>query len=68
MKLVYEKTGCEVKCGDVAETFRGDVVYVEGWDEPAHPGSTGRVYVKEFGDRGFNCSYYPSVIGAVWVQ
>ena len=68
MKLVYENTGCEVKCGDVARTFRGEAVYIDGWREPAHPGSTGRVYVKFFGDNGWSQEFYPSVIGAVWVQ
>ena len=68
MKLIYEKTGCEVKCGDVAHTFRGEAVYVEGWEEPRHAGSTGRVYVKEMRDHGCSASYYPSVIGAVWVN
>ena len=68
MKLVFENTGCEVKVGEVAYTFKGDAVYIEGWEEPRHAGSTGRVYVKEFKGRGFNASYFPSVIGAVWVQ
>jgi hypothetical protein len=68
MKLVYENTGCEVKTGDVAHTFRGEAVYIEGWREPQHSGSTGRVYVKFFGDAGWSQEFFPSVIGAVWVQ
>ena len=68
MKLVYEKTGVEVKCGEVAFDFRGDPVYIEGWEEPRHAGSTGRVYVKEMNDSGCSCGYYPSVIGAVWIN
>lgn len=68
MKLVYENTGCEVKCGEVTRTFRDEVVYIEGWDEPAHPGSTGRVYIKHFGDNGWTQSVYPSVVRAVWVR
>ena len=68
MKLVYENTGCEVKVGEPARTFRGETVYIEGWEEPRHAGSTGRVYVKEMRENGFTCGYYPSVIGAVWVQ
>ena len=68
MKLVYENTGCEVKCGELARTFRDEVVYIEGWDDPAHPGSTGRVYIKHFGDNGWTQGVYPSVVRAVWVQ
>lgn len=68
MKLVYENTGVEVQAGDVAHTFRGEAVYVEGWEKPRHEGSTGRVYIKEMRDNGCTCGYYPSVIGAVWVN
>ncbi len=68
MKLVYENTGVEVQSGDVAHTFRGDPVIVEGWSEPRHTGSTGRVYIKEMRDHGCSGEYYPSVIGAVWVN
>ena len=68
MKLVYEKTGVPVNYGDIAHTFRGEPVIVEGWAAPRHEGSTGRVYIKEMSDYGCSGSYYPSVIGAVWVN
>ena len=68
MKLVYEKTGVPVNYGDIAHTFRGEPVIVEGWEKPRHEGSTGRVYVKGMDDRGFSMGFYPSVIGAVWVN
>lgn len=67
MKLVHEKTGIEVKTGEVVHSFRGEAAYVTGWREPQHSGSTGRVYVKEFGDRGFTGEYFPSVYGLKWV-
>ena len=68
MKLVYLKTGVPVNYGDVAHTFRGEPVIVEGWQAPRHEGSTGRVYVKEMTEHGFSAAYYPSVIDAVWVE
>jgi len=54
--------------GDVAHDFRGEAAIVTGWQEPRHAGSTGRVYVKEMGDRGFTGEYYPSVYGMKWAE
>ncbi len=67
MKLIYEKTNTEVKAGDIAHDFRGDAAFVTGWQEPKHEGSTGRVYVKEMREGGFEAGYYPSVYGMKWV-
>jgi hypothetical protein len=68
MRLIKESTGIEVKSGDVAHDFRGEAAIVTGWQEPRHSGSTGRVYVKEMGDKGFTGEYYPSVYGMKWVD
>ena len=68
MKLIYRKTETEVKCGDIAHTFRGEPVVVTGWQEPRHEGSTGRVYVRDMSERGFEQGYYPSVIDAYWTN
>ena len=67
MKLIYESTGKEVQSGDIAHDFRGDAAVITGWQEPRHAGSTGRVYVKEMRDNGFDAAYYPSVYGMKWV-
>lgn len=73
MRLVYDKTGTEVKIGDFATTFRGETVIVSGIEKPRHGGSTGRVYVREdkVRERGsivFDQGYFPSVIGATWID
>lgn len=65
MKLVYDETGKEVQVGDVAKTFRDEVVTVTGVEEPRHSGSTGRVYVK-FDGADRSREFFPSVIGAKW--
>ena len=68
MKLIYTDTGEPVNTGDIARTFRNEPVIVTGWAEPKHSGSTGRVYLREMGDQRFEGEYYPSVIGAQWVE
>jgi hypothetical protein len=45
MRLL-NKQGQPVNVGDVAHDFRGEAAIVTGWQEPAHEGSTGRVYVR----------------------
>lgn len=68
MKLVNEKTQAEIKVGDIAHTFRGEPVVVTGWQQPRNPASTGRVFIRTIADRAFEMGYYPSVIGALWVD
>tara|TARA_R110000822_G_scaffold92140_10_gene212127 strand:+ start:1394 stop:1600 length:207 start_codon:yes stop_codon:yes gene_type:complete len=68
MKLIYEKNSSEVKTGDVAHTFRGEPVVVTGWQHPRHEGSTGKVYCASMDGRGWQMEWYPSVIGAKWVD
>lgn len=70
MRLVYEDTGVEVKNGDEVETFRGAKVNVVHIEKPKHGGSTGRVYVKDIdATNDTHCAgYFPSVIGAEWIE
>lgn len=67
MKLIREKTGEQINTGEVVHDFRGDAAIITGWQEPRHSGSTGRVYVREMNEQGFEGSYYPSVYGLKWV-
>jgi len=68
MRLIKETTGEEVKTGDVVHCFRGKAAIVTSWAQPDHTGSTGRVHIKEIGERGFTGEYYPSVYGLKWVE
>jgi hypothetical protein len=68
--LRNEKTGQEIKVGDIVETFRGDKVVVKTIVEPNATSESGYVYVtysdvKEF---EFTRSYYPSVISAKFYE
>lgn len=67
MKLIFSKTRNEVKLGDLANTFRGEIVTVVGIDQPHKSSSTGRVTVK-FSDGESARSFYPSVIDAEWIE
>ena len=66
MDLVYKKTGETVEIGDMAEIGRGETVKVIGIEKPHKPSSTGRVYVQF--DNEVDSSYFPSVIGAHWIN
>lgn len=68
MKLVYEASGTEVKIGDEAILSRGERVVVTEITKPHKPESTGRVTVKGRRSNDFPQSYFPSVIGAKWVE
>ena len=67
MKLIYENTGCEVKFGDVTQTFNGERVVITGWQEPRHEASTGRVYCQSMDESKWDSAWYPSVVGARWI-
>ena len=54
-----------VKVGDEVESSRGDTYTVTGGNPPAHAGSSGRVFVEA---DGRSAEYFPSVIGAKWVE
>lgn len=64
MRLVRKGTDEEVRPGAELETFRGERVVLTGSEEPRHPGSTGRVYVRD--EKGLSHSFYPSVCGLEW--
>ena len=59
--LVDKKTGEPINIGAEVTDFRGETWTVTGWREPAHPGSTGRIYVKR-GDS--QMEYFPGVFEA----
>jgi hypothetical protein len=81
MQLVYEGTNQPVMIGDVVKTFRDELVVVQSITPPHKPSSTGRVFVKPISEDIVNAfgsvlydppcagrEYFPSVIGAVWVE
>ena len=74
MKLIYDATnradhaaGSAVQVGDEATTFRGEIVTVLGISKPTHRASTGRVTVGDK-DANWTMEYFPSVIGALWID
>ena len=67
MKLVYTDTGAPVKLGDQVQTFRGERAIVLGIAEPHKPASTGRVFI-QFEDSKASREFFPSVIGADWIE
>jgi len=71
MRLIYTKTGAEVKVGDVVETSRGETVTVDYFREPHKPSSSGKIIVRHHDetveDRG-TAQYYVGVIGAEWIE
>lgn len=66
MKLIDEKTGAPRERGDPIRTFRDELGTLVDWIEPQMRGSTGRVIIKL--DKGGEYAYYPSVIGAKFVE
>jgi len=67
MKLVYASTGNEVKVGDKVKMQDGRTWTLSGIEKPHKPSSTGRVYVVPASGRAC-ASYFPSVIGAEWIE
>ncbi len=74
MKLIYDATnradhpaGNAVQVGDEATTFRGEIVTVLRISKPTSPASTGRVTVGDK-DANWTMEYFPSVIGALWID
>ena len=63
--LVSEKTREPMVEGAEVTTFRGEVFTLNGGRPPQHEGSTGRVWV-QVGEA--EVEYFPSVIGAKWVE
>ena len=66
MKLVYVNSNREVAVGDRVLTFRGEECVVQGYVKPHKPSSTGFVYVIDKENKV--SQFYPSVIGAVWIE
>ena len=75
MRLVYEKTGEEVKVGDIVELRDSTKVVVTFFREPHKPSSTGKVSVESpksittlGDDRRGSSEYFVGVIGAKWIE
>lgn len=58
MVLLIE--GIRAVKGQTVTDFRGNTHILTGWEEPRHPGSSGRVFLKDSDDR--ESSVYPTVI------
>ena len=67
MKLVYEGTQVPVQIGDVVHV-RNTPYYIKGIVKPHKPGSTGRVYGISMDERKYFNEWFPSVVGAVWID
>ncbi len=74
MKLIYDATnradhpaGNAVQVGDEVTTFRGEEATVLGISKPTHAASTGRVTLGDK-DANWTMEYFPSVIGALWID
>lgn len=68
MRLVYTKSGAEVKVGDEIKLHDGSFVVVLSIELPHKPSSTGRVHVRGKRKDDFPRSFYPNVIDAEWVE
>lgn len=68
MKLVYDESGdAEVQTGDVVHV--DNVPYfVMSITKPHKPSSTGRVLCKAMNEHGWINEWFPSVIGAKWIE
>lgn len=68
MRLTYDKTGEEVKAGDIVH-LRDDAPYiVYGFSKPHKPSSEGKVSVRAMTETAFFREFYVSVIGASWIE
>ena len=65
MKLVYDDTGRCVMEGDTVKTFRGDLCEIVSFVKPHKCSSTGVIYVKQ---NNTIIGFYPSVVGATWID
>lgn len=68
MKLIYEQTGKEVAVGDVVTLKNKGDYTVTIIQKPHKPSSTGRVYIRPVDGEGADREYFPSVIGAKWIE
>lgn len=67
MKLVYDNTNVEVKSGDVVHV-RNVPYYIEAIIEPHKPSSSGRVWCRSMCESKYFSEWFPSVIGAHWIE
>ena len=67
MRLVYTKTGVEVKLGDVVQLDGVDHL-VTYFTEPHKPSSSGKVCIRWGEQTGLGHEYYVNVIGAEWIE
>lgn len=67
MKLVYNKSRKEVQVGDEVTLRDGAKAVVTDIIKPHKPASTGRVVLDE-GAEKMQRTYFPSVIGAEWIN
>ena len=67
MRLVYTKTGIEVKLGDVVQLDGVDHL-VTYFTEPHKPSSSGKVCIRWGEQTGLGHEYYVNVIGAKWIE
>lgn len=68
MRLVYEESGdAPVQIGDTVHVS-GVPYFVYSITKPHKPSSTGRVICQAMTDRPWFCEWFPSVIGAKWIE
>ena len=70
MRLIYEGTEKAVLVGDKVTLRDGVKAVITYLEKPRHGGSTGRVYVDVIRDDGTssNRGFFPSVVGAEWIE
>jgi hypothetical protein len=68
MKLIYDTTKAPVNTGDVVHLSDGSAHIVYRVVEPHKPSSTGRVQLQSMCERKYYNEFYPSVIGATWID
>jgi hypothetical protein len=68
MRVLMHEDGSPVQVGDTVISFRNEEAIVTAMREPAHAGSTGRVYVRWLAAVNPNAEHglYPSVFGLKW--
>jgi hypothetical protein len=64
MKLVDQKTRCELEFGQQVKTFRGTSARLVGMSIPTRDNKAGRVILQI---NGHENAYLPGIIGAKWV-
>jgi hypothetical protein len=71
MRLVFKRSGREVKIGDKIDIAGGgdpaEIVEVTYFRPPHKPSSSGKVSVKDV-HSGQESEFYVSVIGAEWIE